>query len=250
VDPFGLDIDYIRQIALPAYMLYRYYFRVQTQGAEHVPAGRCLLISNHSGQLPWDGMMISAAVLRECEPPRVVRSMVDRFVYKLPFLSYVFPRLGQIMGTPENAKELLKQGEVLLAFPEGVRGLNKTWDKRYQLQEFGNGFMRLAMETDTPIVPVAVVGAEEQAPSFYNAEAIGKLFGMPAFPITPTNPWLPLIGMMPYPSRYHIRFLEPLHFSGDPEDDDEVISHQADVVKGTIQQALGEMLAQRTSIYV
>lgn len=249
VDPFGYDPGYLPIVAWPAYLLYRYYFRVQTSGIENLPTGRCLLIANHSGQLPFDAIMIGATVFDHTEPPRVMRSMVDHFVPTTPFVSYLFPRWGQIVGTPENARLLLDRDELLSVFPEGTRGLNKTFDKRYQLQSFGTGFMRLAMETGAPIVPVAVVGAEEQAPSFYNARGIGKLLGFPAFPITPTNPLIPGLGMLPYPSRYHIRFGEPLVFTGDPNDEDEVIMEPVETVKSTIQSMLDTMVSERDSIF-
>ena len=106
--------------------------------------------------------MIGTALLLEGQPPRPLRSMVERWVPSLPHVSTLFARLGQVLGTPENCRYLLENEEVVLVFPEGARGISKTIDKAYQLQEFGHGFMRLAMENKTPIVPVGVVGAEEQ----------------------------------------------------------------------------------------
>jgi murein DD-endopeptidase MepM/ murein hydrolase activator NlpD len=133
--------------------------------------------------------------------------MVEKWMPTLPFVSVFFARLGQVVGTPENCRKLLSSGEAILVLPEGVRGLNKLWRERYQLADFGLGFMRLALETDTPIVPLAVVGAEEQAPALLNLKPVARLLHMPAMPITPTL--LPF----PLPTRYHLRFGEPLHFT-------------------------------------
>jgi 1-acyl-sn-glycerol-3-phosphate acyltransferase len=145
---------------------------------------------------------------------------------------------------------MLRQGECVLAFPEGVRGMNKVYADAYQLQEFGLGFMRLALETGTPIVPFAVVGSEEQAPSIANLEGIGRMIGAPAFPITLTWPWLGPLGMIPLPVRYHIEYGEPMHFSGDPNDEDEVIEEKVEEVKATIQSMIRNGLAERRSIFL
>ena len=137
-----------------------------------------------------------------------------------------------------------------MAFPEGVRGMNKLYADAYQLQEFGLGFMRLALETRTPIVPVAVVGSEEQAPAIANLESLGHIFGMPAFPITITWPWLGPLGMIPLPVRYHIDFGAPMRFHGDPNDEDEIIEEKVEEVKSTIQSMLRKGLAERRSIFL
>ncbi|MCX7809267.1 MAG: acyltransferase family protein, partial [Deltaproteobacteria bacterium] len=163
-------------LALAA-LLYRFYFRVRTRGIERVPQGRVLLIANHSGQLPFDGAMLATALVLEANPPRLARSMVERWSAELPFVSFLFPRLGQVVGTPDNARRLLEADEALIVFPEGSRGISKTFDRRYQLVEFGLGFMRLALATGTPIVPVAIVGPEEQYISVANLTSVAKLLG-------------------------------------------------------------------------
>jgi 1-acyl-sn-glycerol-3-phosphate acyltransferase len=145
---------------------------------------------------------------------------------------------------------MLKRDECVMAFPEGVRGMNKLYADAYQLQEFGLGFMRLALETDTPIVPVAVVGSEEQAPAIANLEGLGRIFGMPAFPITITWPWLGPLGMIPWPVRYHIEFGAPMRFRGDPNDEDEIVEEKVEEVKSTIQSMLRKGLAERRSIFL
>ena len=232
VDPFGFSLDYSLSAVAPFIWLYKHYHRVEVFGIQKVPKGRVLLVSNHSGQLPMDGAMIGAAMLLEANPPRSMRAMVEKWMPTLPFVSTFMARVGQIVGTPENCRRLLENDEAVLIFPEGVRGLNKLWNKRYQLQEFGLGFMRLALETNTPIVPVGVVGAEEQAPSMMDLKPIGKLFGMPSFPVTPTG--LPF----PQPTRYRIYFGDPLFFTGRPDDDDAELEKKVKGVRAAIQSML------------
>ncbi len=249
VDPFGFDPQYVKKVVGPAAWLYRKYFRCEAQGLENIPEGRCLIIANHSGQLPFDGLMIGMSMFLDSEPPRFTRSMVERFVPATPFVSPLLARCGQILGTPENCRRLLGAGESILVFPEGVRGLNKTWSQRYRLQRFGQGFMRLALETNTPIVPAVVIGAEEQAPTFYNAKSIGKMFGLPAFPITPTNPLFPGLGLLPLPTRYRIRFGKPMNFEGNANDEDDVILEKVSHVKNEMQQMIDEGLKEREHIF-
>jgi 1-acyl-sn-glycerol-3-phosphate acyltransferase len=243
VDPFGLELDFTKAAIAPALWLYRTYFRVQTHGIEQVPAGRVMLVSNHSGQLPLDGAMIGMALLLEGEPPRVVRAMVEKWAPTLPFVAPFFARIGQVVGTPENCRRLLAAGETIMVFPEGTRGLNKTYDKRYRLQEFGSGFMRIALETSTPIVPVAVVGAEEQAPAFFDFKSVAKVIGFPSLPVTPTL--LPL----PLPVKYHLWFGAPLRFTGSAEDDDVELDRKVSDVKHAIESLLERGLASRASIF-
>ena len=243
VDPFGLELDFTKAAIAPALWLYRTYFRVQTHGIEQVPAGRVMLVANHSGQLPLDGAMIGMALLLEGEPPRVVRAMVEKWAPTLPFVAPFFARIGQVVGTPENCRRLLAAGETIMVFPEGTRGLNKTYDKRYRLQEFGSGFMRIALETATPIVPVAVVGAEEQAPAFFDFKSVAKAIGFPSLPVTPTL--LPL----PLPVKYHLWFGAPLRFAGTAEDDDAELDRKVCEVKHAIEALLERGLASRASIF-
>jgi 1-acyl-sn-glycerol-3-phosphate acyltransferase len=216
---------------------------------EKVPRGRVLLISNHSGQLPFDGMMIGSAMVLEHDPPRVVRSMVEKWIPRLPFVSVLFARMGQIVGTPENCRRLLEHEEAILVFPEGARGISKTFDKRYQLERFGSGFMRLALETKTPIVPVAVVGAEEQAPAFYNLKSIANAIGAPSFPVTPTFPLLGPAGLLPLPTRYRIYFGDPLHFQGTGDEEDDFIDRYVGIVRGKIEEMIARGLRERQGIF-
>jgi 1-acyl-sn-glycerol-3-phosphate acyltransferase len=243
-DPFGFSKDSLKYGYVLASFLYRDYFRCETHGLENVPGGRVLLCANHSGQLPFDGLMIAAALFVEAQPPRMVRSMVEKFIPTMPFASWIFSRWGQITGTPENCRRLLEDGEAILVFPEGAKGVSKPFSKRYQLQEFGLGFMRLALATDTPIVPVAVIGAEEQAPAI-NVKPLARLIGAPAFPVMPIPPFVPL----PLPVKYRLYFGEPLRFTGDPDDDDDAISASARTVKNSIQSMVQVGLKERRHVF-
>jgi 1-acyl-sn-glycerol-3-phosphate acyltransferase len=245
-DPFGLSRDSFKTAAIVARWLYRHYFRAQAFGIEHLPpAGRVILVANHSGQLPFDGLVIVGACFLEPEKPRLPRAMVEFFVPSMPFASYLFSRWGQITGTPENCRRLLASEEAVLVFPEGARGISKPFSKRYQLAEFGKGFMRLALETGAPIVPVAVIGAEEQAPAV-NVRPLAKLLGMPAFPVVPYPPFVPVV---PLPVKYRLHFGEPMQFSGDPDDDEEVLDEKVKQVRNRIQSMIHVGLREREHVF-
>ena len=245
VDPYGLDVEYVVAAIAPLMWLYKRYFRVELHGVDRVPNdGGVLIVSNHSGQLPFDAAMIEVGLLIKKDPPRVVRALVERWVPTLPFVSTFMARCGQIVGTPENCRRLLAAGESLLVFPEGVRGLNKPFRERYRLQTFGLGFMRLALEAGVPVVPCAVVGAEEQAPALLDLKPLARLFGFPAFPITPTI--LPL----PLPARYHIRFGEPMRFAGSADDEDAELERKVREVEGAVRALIERGLSERRSIYL
>jgi 1-acyl-sn-glycerol-3-phosphate acyltransferase len=247
VDPFGLDPAWAKYAVGVAAFFHRFYFRTAVSGIDRVPSGRVLLVSNHSGQIPLDAMILGAAMFLDTDPPRIVRSMVEKWTQTLPFISTMFSRVGQVVGVPENARRLLDLGEAILVFPEGARGISKSFADRYKLGEFGLGFMRLALETGTPVVPIAVIGAEEQYISLGNFGALAKAFGMPNFPILPQI-LLPG-GQLPLPTKYRITFGEPMSFEGDPDDDDAVIEEKVAKVRGTIQSMLNRGLKERRSIF-
>ena len=247
VDEFGMDPAWTKYALASVAVLHRKYFRTEVIGASHVPPERVLLISNHSGQVPIDGALIGASLFMDVEPPRFMRAMVEKWTQTLPFVSLLFSRVGQVVGVPENAKRLLENDEALLVFPEGARGISKTFDKRYQLCDFGLGFMRLAIETNTPIVPVAVIGGEEQYVSVGNFDRLAKVMGAPSLPILPQL-LLPF-GALPLPTKYRIYFGEPMRFGGDPDDDDAIIEEKVFVVKATIQSMINRGLKARKSIF-
>jgi 1-acyl-sn-glycerol-3-phosphate acyltransferase len=246
-DAFGLDPQWTKYALAAAAGLHRHYFRTDVFGAENVPEGRVLLIANHSGQVPIDGALIGAAMFMDVEPPRFIRAMVEKWTQTLPFVSLLFSRVGQVVGVPENALRLLEQDEVLLVFPEGTRGISKPFSDRYKLCDFGLGFMRLAMQTRTPICPIAVIGGEEQYVSLGNFTPLAKALGMPSLPILPQL-LLPG-GALPLPTKYRIHFGEPMRFEGDPDDDDAVIEEKVWVVKSTIQSMLNRGLAERKHVF-
>jgi len=246
-DPFGADPAYARHVALLAALFYRYWFRVETNGIARVPEGRVLLIGNHAGNTyAYDGTMLAMAMLLEAEPPRLLRGMGEYYLPKLPFFGTLMHRAGSVVGTPENCIQLLENEEAVMVFPEGQRGFVKPFHKRYQLQRFGLGFMRLAIGTDTPIVPVGIVGSEEQSPGLADVKWMGKLVGSPAFPITPPFPWLGLAGFVPFPVKFRIRFGEPLRFEGEANEDDASIEKRVTVVKRSIRKLVAEARSERT----
>jgi 1-acyl-sn-glycerol-3-phosphate acyltransferase len=243
----GVDSGAVESAARLFAMFHRFYFRTQVHGIEHIPEGRVIIVSNHSGQLPIDAAIIGCALFFDAERPRLVRAMVDRWVAQLPFVCRFFSRLGSVVGTPTVAKELLAEEESLLIFPEGIRGISKPFSHRYQLQPFGHGFLRLALETDSPILPVAVIGAEEQYINVGNSEAIARLLRMPVYPVVPQM-YLPF-GQLPLPTKYRLYFGEPLRFRGRADAKPEVIAAQVHVVQNAIQTQLNNGLHQRRGIF-
>lgn len=245
-DPFGFDPEVARYALSFFAFLHRFYFRTEVFGIDQLPEGRVLIIANHSGQVPVDGVLIGTAMMMDAEPPRFARSMVERWSAELPFVSVMFPRCGQVLGSPDNARRLLEQDECLVVFPEGVRGIAKTFDQRYQLVDFGLGFIRLALETRTPIVPVAVVGGEEQMVSVANLRPLARLLGMPVMPVIPQF----FMGVpFPLPTRYRLHFGAPITFEGDPDDDDGVIERKAEEVRSAIQLMVDRGLRSRRAIF-
>ena len=248
-DPWGLNVDAMRWALVVTTLLYRHYFRVETHGIDHVPNGRVLVISNHAGQIALDAAMIGTATILEREPPRILRGMGEYWLPTVPFVNVLMSRTGSVVGTPKNCTDLLHAEEAVIAFPEGIRGMNKLFSERYRLQRFGSGFMRLALATQTPIVPVAVVGSEEQAPAIANLTRFGRLLGLPAFPITLTFPLLGPLGLLPLPAKYRIYFGKPLRFEGNPDDDDAVIEKKVAKVVETIQSMLDRGVRERPGIF-
>jgi 1-acyl-sn-glycerol-3-phosphate acyltransferase len=212
-DRFGFERESFYAAYLLARQMYRRWFRVESHGHEHVPrSGRAILAGNHSGLLPFDGAMLAVDLIERLEPPRPLRSIVDHFAFALPYVGTFMYRTGQVPGTPRNFRDLLEREQLVLVFPEGTKGIVKPFSERYQLQPFNVGFVELALELEAPIVPFAVIGAEEQAPVLFKSRTIGKKLGMPVFPFTPTFPWFGPLGLVPYPVKYRIAYGEPLLF--------------------------------------
>lgn len=248
-DPYGMNPAWVRRLVLPAVLLYRFYFRTETFDIDRLPPGRMLLVANHAGQLPFDGAMLAAALLLDAQPPRVARPMAEYWIPSLPWVSVAAARSGTLVGTPANCTHMLENGECVMVFPEGVRGINKPFSRRYQLQDFGLGFMRQALQTRSPVVPVGIVGSEEQQPGFANLEWLGRLLGMPAFPITLGFPWLGPLGILPLPVKYRIYFGEPMVFEGDPSDEDAAVEARVKKVKAAILQLLDRGRRERRGVF-
>jgi len=244
-DRWGLHPETLRKFAPIMYVLYKKYFRVEATGLENVPEGRVLYIGNHGGQIPLDAMMAGLALLLESEPPRIARAMVERWVPTVPFVSSLFTRIGAMIGDPNNCRELLQHDQSVMVFPEGARGSGKLYKDRYQLQRFGTGFMRLALETNTPIIPVAVIGTEETYPSIFNFEMLAKLIGAPYFPVTPFFPLLGPLGLLPLPAKVTVRFGKPIYFEGKENESEDLICEKVQVVKDALQKEINEGLEKR-----
>lgn len=249
-DPWGLHVETLERVLPLARLLYDRYFRVAAHGIERVPSGRVLLVPNHGGQLPFDGFFVALAMVLQGQPPRIARGMVERWFPSLPFVSTLFTRCGQTVGDPHNCVELLKRDQAIMVFPEGVGGSGKTYWNRYTLQRFGTGFIRLALETKSPIVPVAVVGSEETYPSITKIEWLAKILGVPYVFVTPLFPLLGPLGAIPLPVKIDLYFGEPRHFEGDPDAPDDEIQGMVDAVKGDIQRMLDEGIARRGDLSV
>jgi 1-acyl-sn-glycerol-3-phosphate acyltransferase len=254
VDDFGFDPVYERKV-LPFFdFLYDRYFRVEVAGAANVPReGRCLLVANHSGTLPYDGMMLKLAVKREHPEKRDVRWLAEDFIFHFPFLGSFTNRVGAVRACQENAERLLKQDALVAVFPEGVKGIGKLFKQRYQLQRFGRGgFIKLSLRTQTPIVPVAIVGAEETNPMLFRIEYLTKALGLPYFPVTPTFPLLGPAGLLPAPTKWKIMFGEPVTFEGygkEAADDEILVGRLAERVRGAIQGMLDRSIGERRSVW-
>jgi 1-acyl-sn-glycerol-3-phosphate acyltransferase len=255
IDEFGLDPTYEARWRPVFDFLYRHYFRVDTEGAGNVPAqGRCVLVSNHSGgPLPYDGIMLRTALRREHPEHRDLRWLAEDFIYYLPFVGTMMNRLGAVRACQENAERLLSGERAVAVFPEGAKGIGKLYRDRYKLQRFGRGgFIRLCLRTRTPVVPCAIVGAEEANPTLHRVEYMTKALGIPYLPVTPTFPLLGPLGLLPAPTKWRIRFGEPVRFEGyGPEaaDDEILVGRLAERVRATIQGMVDKMIAERQSVW-
>lgn len=248
-DVFGLDPAF-RQFVAPAFrFLHDRYWRVEVSGARNVPAhGPVLLIANHSGAVPFDGAMIVTATELHCQ--RGLRFLYDRFVENLAPVSTFYRKVGGAVASRENTVELLHAGEPVLLFPEGVAGVAKPFTDRYRLRPFSAGFARIALALDVPIVPVAVVGAEEIYPVVGRAESVGRLLGIPYLPVTPFFPILGLLGALPLPTKWFIRFGKPIRLtSADGEARWQRAQSDAVRVRHTIQAMVRRLRAARRSVF-
>lgn len=254
VDGFGLDPAFLARADNFLNFLYERYWRVETQGVDHIPhSGKALLVANHSGTLPFDALMISQAIRREHPAQRQARFLVEDVFMAAPFVAPFLTRLGMVRASRSNARRLLREGALTGVFPEGEKGISKLYKQRYQLQRFGRGgFVRLALQAQAPIIPVAVVGAEEILPMVGKSETVGKLFGLPYFPITPLLPLTGPLGLVPLPTKWFIWFGKPLEitrYGPEAAQDEILVNRLKEETRATIGGMIYDILKTRKSVW-
>ena len=255
VDEFGFDPQLTDEFLLaPLRPLYDHWFRVQLRGIDNVPStGGALVVANHSGTIAIDSLMTQLALLDHHPAHRHLRMLGADLVFQTPFLGELARKAGHTLACMPDAERLLSSGELVGVWPEGFKGVGKPFSERYKLQRFGRGgFVAAALRTRTPIIPTAIVGAEEIYPMIGSLPPVARLLGLPYFPVTPTFPWLGPLGMIPLPSKWIIAFGEPIHTDQMPEasaDDPMVVLELTDRVRENIQQSLYRLLVQRDGVF-
>ncbi|MGW0531026.1 lysophospholipid acyltransferase family protein [Streptomyces sp. NPDC003032] len=255
VDDFGYDEELTDQVLMSLLRpFYEKYFRVEVKGVENIPAdGGALIVANHSGTLPLDGLMMQVAVHDNHPRGRHVRLLAADLVFMLPVINELARKAGHTLACAEDAERLLGRGELVGVMPEGFKGIGKPFSERYKLQRFGRGgFVSTALRTGSPIVPCSIVGAEEIYPMIGNAKTLARVLGIPYFPITPTFPWLGPLGAVPLPTKWTIQFGEPIPTDGYPPEaaeDPMLMFNLTDQVREQIQHSLYKLLVQRRSVF-
>jgi 1-acyl-sn-glycerol-3-phosphate acyltransferase len=253
VDEFGFDAEVTERFLLAVMRpLKEKWFRVEVRGAENIPtSGGALVVSNHSGTVPLDGLMTMVSV--HDSTGRNLRPLGADLVFRMPVIGELARKSGATLACNEDAERMLRGGELVGVWPEGFKGIGKPYSERYKLQRFGRGgFVSAALRTGVPIVPCSVVGAEEIYPLVGNVPALARLLGLPYLPITPLFPWLGPLGMVPLPSKWLIEFGEPIRTDAYDEgaaDDPMLVFNVTDQVRETIQQTLYTLLMQRRSVF-
>jgi 1-acyl-sn-glycerol-3-phosphate acyltransferase len=256
VDEFGFDPHFTDAIVMPLLRtMFTSWFRVDVTGINNLPqSGAALVVANHAGVLPFDGLMASVAVRDRHPANRSLRLLAADMVFDSPLLSQAARKAGHTMACGADAHRLLSKGELTAVFPEGYKGLGKRFKDRYKLQRFGRGgFVSAALRTRAPIIPCSIVGSEEIYPMIGDLRLLARLFGLPYFPITPLFPLAGPIGMIPLPSKWHIEFGEPISTVGydDSAPDDPMVTFElTDQVRETIQQTLYRLLANRRNTFL
>ncbi|MDQ2851673.1 MAG: lysophospholipid acyltransferase family protein [Allobranchiibius sp.] len=255
IDNFGFDQEFTEQVWLPLLRpIYQRWFRVEVRGIENLPLeGGALVVANHSGTVPIDGLMAQVAIHDETPGHRHARALGADLVFQSPGIGTLARKTGSTLAAHSDAERLLRAGELVFVCPEGFKGVGKPFSERYRLQRFGRGgFVSAALRTGVPIIPCSIVGAEEIYPLIGNAKGLARFFGFPYFPITATFPWLGPLGLVPLPSKWIIEFGAPIHTEGfDPveADDPSLVFELTDQVRETIQQTLYSLLLQRRSVF-
>ncbi len=238
-DPWGFNLELCEKTLRFLVPLYRRYFKVRVFGQENVENNPYLVVSNHTGQIPLDGMLITMAFLLDVTPPRILRAMVERFMAQLPFLGDFAAQTGSILGDRVNCQYLIDHGESILVFPEGVRGISKSTPQFYRTQSFSLGFYRIALQKHTPILPVAVVGAEEMFPFVWHVKSLAKMLKVPAIPLT--------ANAFPLPSPIDIYIGKPIDVPRDlsPDAPEKDIKEQVLIIEGQVKKLLSHGLKER-----
>ncbi|WP_405880500.1 acyltransferase family protein [Streptomyces sp. NBC_01136] len=255
IDDFGYDQELTDQVLMSLIRpLYEKYFRVEVKGIENIPSeGGALIVANHSGTLPLDGLMMQVAVHDNHPANRHLRLLAADLVFMLPVVNELARKAGHTLACAEDAERLLERGELVGVMPEGFKGIGKPFSERYKLQRFGRGgFVSTALRQGTPIIPCSIVGAEEIYPMIGNAKTLARLLGFPYFPITPTFPWLGPLGAVPLPTKWTIQFGEPIPTDGYPPEaaeDPMLMFNLTDQVREQIQHTLYKLLVQRRSVF-
>lgn len=255
VDDFGYDEELTDQVLMSLLRpVYEKYFRVEVKGIENIPSeGGALIVANHSGTLPMDGLMMQVAVHDNHPDGRHLRLLAADLVFMLPVVNELARKLGHTLACAEDAARLLERGELVGVMPEGFKGLGKPFADRYKLQRFGRGgFVSTALRARTPIIPCSIVGAEEIYPMIGNGRTVARLLGLPYFPLTPTFPWLGPLGAIPLPTKWTIQFGEPIHTENYPPEaaeDPMLMFNLTDQVREQIQHTLYKLLVQRRSVF-
>jgi 1-acyl-sn-glycerol-3-phosphate acyltransferase len=244
----GHDPAFLDRAAPLLEFLWSRYFRVRLLGVENLPdAGAALLVANHSGGLPYDGTLLMYGIHRDHHLHRRVRPLVANFAFRAGWMSHVVARIGGVRASTETALPLLADGQLLAVFPEGLKGVGKMYRERYRLTRFGRGgFARLARQAGVPMIPVAIVGAEEIHPVVGKITALSAPLGLPYIPITPTFPWLGPLGLLPVPTKWTIQIGQPI--LPPAPDDLQGTTRAAEAVRSTIDLMIADLLAQRRSI--
>lgn len=256
VDEFGYDRELTDKVlSAPLRPLYSKWFRVETRGLENIPDnGGALIVANHSGTVAIDSLMTSLALLDHHPARRQLRMLGANLVFQMPLVGEYARKSGSTLACAPDAERLLNKGELVGVWPEGFKGIGKPYSERYKLQRFGRGgFVAAALRTKTPIIPCAIVGAEEIYPIVANAKTLARIMGVPYFPITPTFPLLGPLGLVPLPSKWIIEFGEPIYTDDFPDnaaDDPMLVFNLTDQVRETIQQTLYKLLVQRRSVFL
>lgn len=251
VDEFGYDQHLLESFILPALRpLSDYWFRVEVDGIEHIPAsGGALIVANHAGTVPIDGLMLQLAIHDKHPEQRALRLLAADLIFELPVLGALARKAGHTLACHPDAERLLRSGQIAGVFPEGFKGVGKNYTDRYKLQRFGRGgFVSAAVRTGVPIIPCSIVGSEEIYPKLADIKPLARLLGLPYFPVTPLFPHLGPLGAVPMPSKWYIEFGEPIPTTGfapEEADDPMTMFEVTDQVRETIQQTLYKLLAKR-----